>query len=186
ERSEQKLQNFINENFLVCENIKIAVQNIETLKKLLFEEDFIMPEKSDLLPLMERIIFLKKIPIFSRLEAEKLTSIANLLEEKNYPENIEICKENTPGEALYIVVNGELKKENKSKNIFIETIKNYSFFGELSLLDDKNHSYTVTTVSPSKLFIIQKKDFLYLLEKNSAIGLALIKQMCFTIRELRS
>ncbi|MBP7653084.1 HEAT repeat domain-containing protein, partial [Candidatus Dependentiae bacterium] len=66
ERSEQKLQNFINENFLVCENIKIALQNIETLKKLLFEEDFIMPEKSDLLPLMERIIFLKKIPIFSR------------------------------------------------------------------------------------------------------------------------
>ncbi|HPG29832.1 MAG TPA: HEAT repeat domain-containing protein [bacterium] len=177
-----QMQKLTTENSLVCENVKIALNNIEMLKKLLFEEDFIMPEKSEAIPLMEKIIFLKKMPLFSQLEAEQLTAVANLIEEKNYPENTEICKENTLSEDFFIVVNGELIKEIKSKNSVIEVIKNYSYFGELSILDDKFMPYSVTASTAVKLFKIQKRDFLYLIEKNSSIGFALLRQMCSAVR----
>ena len=181
-----QIQKLTAENSLVCENIKIALNNIEMLKKLLFEEDFIMPEKSEAIPLMEKIIFLKKMPLFSHLEAEQLTAIANLIEEKNYPENSEICKENTLSEDFFIVVSGELIKEIKTKNSVLEVLKNYSFFGEISILDDKLMPYSVTSSTSVKLFKIQKKDFLYLLEKNSSIGFALLRQMCSIIRDCNS
>ena len=161
---------------LIIENIKIALKNIDTLRRLLLEDDFMMPEKTDTLPIMERIIFLKKMPLFAKIDAENLMNIANILEEKSYDKETVIIKHGTNAENFFIIINGSVKKimtGSKDENL----LKSYDYFGEFILLDDCLYPYSIITETQTKVFVINKRDFTMILKKYSEITIEMLKQM---------
>ncbi|AFY53895.1 transcriptional regulators containing an AAA-type ATPase domain and a DNA-binding domain [Rivularia sp. PCC 7116] len=64
----------------------------------------------------EKLIWLQERTALGMLEAEPLEAIAQIVEEKVIPENQRFVEEETPPEALYILLEGKLESNSKDKN----------------------------------------------------------------------
>ncbi|HMU42866.1 MAG TPA: Crp/Fnr family transcriptional regulator [Ignavibacteriaceae bacterium] len=129
--------------------------------------------------------FLKNIPIFSDLEENSLNQILGLGSLKMYAKDEIILNEDEVGTALFVIVKGKVKISRSSKDgkEVILTIMNESdFFGEMAILDGFSRSATVTALEESKLFIIQRNDFLALLKNHTEVSIALLQELTQRLR----
>jgi len=129
--------------------------------------------------------FLKNIPIFSDLEENSLNQILELGSLKMYAKDEIILNEDEAGTALFVIVNGKVKISRSSKDgkEVILTIMNESdFFGEMAILDGFSRSATVTALEESKLFIVQRNDFLTLLKNHTEVSIALLQELTQRLR----
>ncbi len=69
-----------------------------------------MIETSPTLGVVERVLFLRVVPIFRRLEPEDLERISALADERIYHESEFLCREGEPGEELFVLVDGSKKR----------------------------------------------------------------------------
>ena len=58
---------------------------------------------------MPVVQFLRKVPLFNSLSEADLARLAESSRERNYPRNSVILFEDDPGDALYVVVTGQVK-----------------------------------------------------------------------------
>ena len=129
--------------------------------------------------------FLKNIPIFSDLEENSLNQILDLGSLKMYAKDEIILNEDEAGTALFVIVKGKVKISRSSKDgkEVILTIMNESdFFGEMAILDGFSRSATVTALEESKLFIVQRNDFLTLLKNHTEVSIALLQELAQRLR----
>jgi len=56
------------------------------------------------------------------------------------------------------------------------------FFGEMAILDGFSRSATVTALEESKLFIVQRNDFLTLLKNHTEVSIALLQELTQRLR----
>jgi CRP/FNR family cyclic AMP-dependent transcriptional regulator len=116
--------------------------------------------------LLNNTEFLANVPIFSDLDAETLQKIAKSGVLQSYKKNSVILSEEDTGSALFVIAEGKVKisrSSNDEKEVILAILNESDFFGEMSLLDGMARSATVTAVDDSKLFIIQRAEFLDLL-----------------------
>ncbi|MBK6912804.1 MAG: Crp/Fnr family transcriptional regulator [Ignavibacteriales bacterium] len=96
-----------------------------------------------------------------------------------------ILNEDEAGTALFVIVKGKVKISRSSKDgkEVILTIMNESdFFGEMAILDGFSRSATVTALEESKLFIVQRNDFLTLLKNHTEVSIALLQELTQRLR----
>ncbi|MBK7381376.1 MAG: Crp/Fnr family transcriptional regulator [Ignavibacteriales bacterium] len=96
-----------------------------------------------------------------------------------------ILNEDEAGTALFVIVKGKVKISRSSKDgkEVILTIMNESdFFGEMAILDGFSRSATVTALEESKLFIVQRNDFLNLLKNHTEVSIALLQELTQRLR----
>lgn len=58
---------------------------------------------------MERVLFLRKVPLFAELPPQDLTRVAAVAGERTYADGDTIAAEGEPGEELHVVVAGEVR-----------------------------------------------------------------------------
>ncbi len=129
--------------------------------------------------------FLSNVPIFSDLEDETLEKIAKSGVIQTYKKNAVILSEEDSGSALFVIVEGKVKifrSSNDDKEVILAILNESDFFGEMSLLDGMARSATVTAVEDSKLFIIQRAEFLELLSKYPDVSVALLTELTRRLR----
>jgi len=135
--------------------------------------------------LTSAIEFLKKVPIFSDLEEETLTKVAKSGILKSFKKNNIILSEEEPGSALFIIEEGKVKvsrSSNDGKEVILAIINESDFFGEMALLDGMARSATVTALEDSKLFIIQRNEFLELLKSHPEVSIVLLTELTKRLR----
>lgn len=130
--------------------------------------------------------FLKSVPIFSELDPERIRQISLRGSRRFYKKDAVILHENETGSALFVIISGSVKVSRASddgKEIILTILNESDFFGEMAILDGLNRSANVTAIEESELFMIQRVDFLNLLQENSEISIALLQELA---RRLRS
>ena len=72
-----------------------------------------------------------------------------------------VFKEGDPGDAFYLIRNGMVKISKKSgeKEVVLSYLVAGNFFGEAALFSDADRTATVTTIFPSDLIKLSKRDF---------------------------
>ena len=72
-----------------------------------------------------------------------------------------ILRENTPGDSAYIIFSGkvEISKIIEGQRVVLDRLGPGSIFGEMSLLDGRPRSATVTAVEPSRLSVVTSARF---------------------------
>ncbi|HUF16687.1 MAG TPA: cyclic nucleotide-binding domain-containing protein [Thermoanaerobaculia bacterium] len=72
-----------------------------------------------------------------------------------------VFREGEPGDAFYLIRNGMVKISRTSgeKEIVLSYLVSGNFFGESALLSDAPRTATVTTIFPSELIRLSKRDF---------------------------
>ncbi len=136
---------------------------------------------------MENAEFLSSVPIFSDLNSDTLRKVSELGTLKSYNKNSVILSEEEDGSALFVIVHGKVKvcrisKDDSSKEVILSILNPSDFFGEMALLDGLNRSANVIALEDSKLFIIQRNDFLALLHEFPDVSIALLQELAQRLR----
>ncbi len=129
--------------------------------------------------------FLESVPIFSELDSDTLEKIVKSGVTQTFKKNSIILSEEESGSALFVIVEGKVKVSRSSgddKEVILAILNESDFFGEMSLLDGMARSATVTAIEDSKLFIIQRTEFLDLLKKYPDVSIALLTELTKRLR----
>lgn len=129
---------------------------------------------------MDNVDFLANVPIFSDLDNETLQKVVKSGVIQSFKKNSVILSEEDSGSALFVIVEGKVKisrSSNDDKEVILALLNESDFFGEMSLLDGMTRSATVTAVEDSKLFMIQRAEFLDLLKKYPEVSIALLTEL---------
>ncbi len=111
---------------------------------------------------------LKRVPGFDLLEGRDLVEIAGASVNLVWREGSCIFQKGQPGEALYIVLSGQVRiyDEVDGRDVEIACTGAGDFFGEHSLLLDTTHTKNVQAVEDTELLVLSKESFAALLASN--------------------
>lgn len=137
-------------------------------------------ENTSGLLLIERVLLLKSLSLFSDTPETILAEIAHLLEEKEVAESTAIVKEGEAGSGMYIIYRGSVNII-KGKQL-LATLHEKDFFGELSLLDTETRSASVIAATDCTLFYIEQEPFYDLLELRPEVVRGIIRILCKRLR----
>ena len=121
---------------------------------------------------VEKVLFLKRIDLFSQISSEDLAQIAQITEEIHIEEGEEVFHEGEPGNTLFFIVDGQVRIHRGGTTL--ATLGERSVFGEMSLLDMEPRSATVTVVSDVTLLRIERDDFHDILAEKAEIAQGII------------
>lgn len=130
--------------------------------------------------------FLKKVSLFSELQIDDVSRIAEIASERTYKKNEVIFHEKDPGSVLFILKSGAVKIsvcDRNGKEDILKIIYPGDFFGDMSLLDGKHRSATVSAMEKSVSLIIQREHFLSLISNHTNLVMNMLATMSRRLRK---
>jgi CRP-like cAMP-binding protein len=91
-----------------------------------------------------------------------------------------IFRQGDPAQELFIVQSGEV--EIRLGNRVLETLPQYSIFGEMALIDNAPSSASAIAVSDAKLVPVSEKQFLFLISNTPHFALNVMRVMARRLR----
>jgi CRP/FNR family cyclic AMP-dependent transcriptional regulator len=128
----------------------------------------------------EREELLEKVSMFSALNKKELGKLASVAQERRVDSGTVLTKEGEPGDEFFVVAEGLARASIGGREV--GSIPAGSFFGELSLLDRGPRTATVTAELPTRLVVINARDFGRVLDEVPAISLKMMKGLATRIR----
>jgi len=129
---------------------------------------------------------LRQVPLFDQLGDAELDRIWHAAREKSYPKNSVILFEDDLGDALYVVLGGQVKVVlvgEDGREVILSILGEGNFFGEMALIDDQPRSAHVIATQDSKLLVLRRDDFHQCLEASPRIALGLLRAMSRRLRQ---
>jgi CRP/FNR family cyclic AMP-dependent transcriptional regulator len=105
---------------------------------------------------------LGEIALFSNMKADDLQLLSQNLRYKLFPTGKTIMNADQPGEAVYLILNGTVKvhiEQADGTDVVISILGAGDIVGEMSLLDNKTRSASVSTIEESTLLWMDKTAF---------------------------
>ncbi len=145
------------------------------------------PERSgSVLTLMDKILHLKNIQIFSDLKINELAAIAAITKEIHHEEGDVVIREGDLGDSFYLVIDGEvavLKAYHEADEVLLARMGPGEYFGEMALFEAKPRSATVKTLKSSLFLFLDKEEFEDLVEEYPKIALNIGRVLSNRLRE---
>lgn len=129
----------------------------------------------------EREELLQKVSMFSALTKKEVGRLAAVADERRVPSGTVLTEEGEPGDEFYVVAEGMAQASIAGRKV--GSIPAGSFFGELSLLDQGPRTATVTAELPTRLVVLNAKDFGKVLADVPAISLKIMRGLATRIRQ---
>jgi len=111
---------------------------------------------------IEKIVFLKTVPIFADVPTKELMAVAGSLVPERYRTGERVCAQHEPGDALYIVMEGHLVAQHEEEGQPPVTVNEFApgaCFGEMAVLDGEPRSATVVCAEDSHLLRLSGERF---------------------------
>ena len=129
---------------------------------------------------------LSQVPMFSMLREGDLERLSEAARERSYPKNSVILFQNDPGDALYVVLAGQVKivlTAEDGREVILSVRSPGDFFGEMSLIDEEPRSAHVIAMEDSRLLVLRREDFLRCLREMPEIATGLLRSLCKRLRQ---
>lgn len=129
---------------------------------------------------------LARVPLFGGLSSEELQLVASAAVRRRQSRGSVIFFEREPGDALYIIEEGQVRiyrvaEDGREKTLAL--LSEGDFFGEMALIDDEPRSAIAEATEPTVLLAIHKRDVHNLIHANPSIALSMIKGLSCRLRE---
>jgi HEAT repeat protein len=135
--------------------------------------------------LMERLLALKQVPLFSQLSLEQLEAIQQISSEAEYLANETIVKEGEPGGELYLLINGKVriyKGYGTREETLLSSVNAISYFGEMAALDDQPRSATVVAAERSRMLRLDGESLKELIRQMPEISFEIMRVLTGRVR----
>lgn len=141
-----------------------------------------MSASSQQLLLIEKVLLLKSLSIFSETPETILAELAPLMQEEEIEQGEIVFNEGETGDCMYIIYSGQIQI-HKGKTV-LAVLGEKEVFGELSLLDAETRSASATAATDCFLFKIDQEPFYELIESRPEVAMGFIKILCKRLRKL--
>lgn len=132
---------------------------------------------------------LSQVPMFSQLREGDLDRLSQAARERGYPKNSVILFQNDPGDALYVVLTGQVKvvlTAEDGREVILSVRGQGDFFGEMALIDEEPRSAHVIAMEDARLLVLRREDFLRCLHEMPEIATGLLRSLCKRLRQADS
>ena len=126
---------------------------------------------------MERIEFLKKVPLFKEMAREHLQPVARIMFEQFVEQGEYICRQGEEGDELFIIKKGEIdvsRKKDTGDDLVYAAGKG-DFVGELAILGDIPRTASLYARKNTQLLVIKGDHFITLLKQYGDISIQMLK-----------
>jgi CRP-like cAMP-binding protein len=118
---------------------------------------------------------LARVPLFANCTERELGFIASRTDEVTVGAGKTLIRQGEPGDAFYIILDGEAEVEVDGKPRRI--LKAGDFFGEISMLDRGSGTATVMTKTPVRLMVMSHSQFRDAIKADDAILVKVLQVM---------
>lgn len=146
---------------MLLENIVRDTTQLAWLRVVSFDKTDISQipmELETMYSIIERVIILKTISIFSNLPDYVLAHLANHLKEMTIAAGETIIQKGDMGDAMYIIVTGKVRAHDEG--VFLNYIDERGVFGEMAVLDPEPRMASITAEEETHVFQLEQ-DALY-------------------------
>lgn len=141
-----------------------------------------MSSSTQHLLLIEKVLLLKSLSIFSETPETILAELAPLMQDQEVEQGEIVFNEGETGDCMYIIYSGQIQI-HKGKTV-LAVLAEKEVFGELSLLDAETRSASATAATDCFLFKIDQEPFYELIESRPEVAMGFIKILCKRLRKL--
>jgi CRP-like cAMP-binding protein len=137
-----------------------------------------------MLTTMEKILFLRKVPIFDGLSPDELKAISYTLTEEEVSPDQVVFRQGDMGDRMYIIVGGKVAvvRETPSGDETLATLRPMDFFGEMAVFDNDVRSATVKAMTSAVLLVVHRERLNHLMGESEEIGLQVIRVLSSRLR----
>ena len=134
------------------------------------------------LPTMERILFLRHVPLFADLPPSDLKQIAAVAGEQLYEDGTFIAREGEPGNELLVIVDGEVRIVSGGRELARR--KRGDYVGEMAILDGEPRSASLVAQGTVRALRIGRREFETILRERPETSHAMLLVLTRRLREL--
>lgn len=135
-----------------------------------------------MLSTVEKILFLKGVDLFQDMSGEILSHVAQIAEEVFLEKDETVIVEGDIGDALYIILEGEVRIHKDGKQLALITEKEP--IGEMGILDSAPRSASVTAKTDARVLKIEREAFNDLLSDHIEIAKGVINVLLRRLRRV--
>jgi CRP-like cAMP-binding protein len=128
---------------------------------------------------IERVTFLKRVPLFERTPDRVLAGLARNLEEERFPAGATMTEEGAVEDWLFIVIDGSVRVSQSGR---VSELGPGDVVGELAVLASAPRVVTATAVTDVHAFRLSKVDFDEALRTRPEIAAGVIAELARRLR----
>lgn len=131
------------------------------------------------------IELLKTIPLFHSLNDGELQQIIGNMTVQRFKKNETILYEEDTNRFMYFILAGKVKAvrtTEEGKEIILAMHSSGSFFGEMSLIDEKTTPASVIATEDALIAILSKNDFFSIVFLHNKVTANLLRMLCSRLR----
>jgi CRP/FNR family cyclic AMP-dependent transcriptional regulator len=131
---------------------------------------------------VERLLFVRGVPIFQELRDDFLVRLASVMDELSFPAQHTIFTQGQEGRSLYIVVKGRVRVHIGDRDLV--QLDQGTCFGEMSLFDAEPRSASVTTLESCDCLMLTQLQLYDAIDETPGIAVNIIRLLSRRIRDL--
>jgi CRP-like cAMP-binding protein len=133
------------------------------------------------LTVMERVLFLHEVSLFSRLDPSDIQAIARVATERAFGDAEVVFRQGDRGDALYLVTSGALRIQQDGREIARRG--RGEIVGEMAIIRDAPRAATVDASGETKTLRIARADFESILRDRPETALGVIQVLATRLVE---
>ena len=127
---------------------------------------------------------LKGVPLFEGFSRKELVQLERICEDLQIEPGKVLCKEGQVGQEFFVLVDGKVQITRKGRRV--ATLSGGDFVGEIALATELPRTATVTAETPVRLFVLTRRDFLGVLDKNPNVERKVLRALARRLAETSS
>ncbi len=123
---------------------------------------------------------LRRVPLFRGMTDTAIEAVAGLAVESAFDADAPLTVEGEPGDAFFVIVEGVARVTRGGRDV--RALGPGDFVGEISLIDGRPRTATVTATEPLQALVIRRADFLALMDRFPSVRLGVLMAMTERVR----
>ena len=135
--------------------------------------------------LMERLLSLRQVSLFSQMSLERLHAIERITHESEYVRGEVIMREGELGDELFCLVEGEvdvLRGAGTPDEMHLNRLGPGAYFGEMAVLDGSLRSATIVAASPVRVLVLAGERLRELVQEMPELAFDLLRVLADRVR----
>ena len=130
---------------------------------------------------MSTLDLLRTVPLFQGMTDRSVERIADLVRPATYAEGDVLAREGEEGETFIVLTSGSAAVSQDGRPL--RALGGGDFLGEISLVDGRPRTATVTAASPIEALVIDRAGFEHLMSDFPAVRLELVSALTTRLRQ---
>lgn len=135
-----------------------------------------------MLSLVEKVMFLQNVDVFSHVPTEQLAYLAAIAEEVSCTVDDRLYEQDQPSDCMYLVLEGAVRLHRGATEV--TTAQDKEAFGTWALFDDEPRMVSATCTQDAHLLKVDKDDFIEVLADNVQLTQGILKAIVRRLRGL--